>query len=240
MRVVRWVHSALLWAVAIPATVFFASLGSFGALFPSWRASAPWSARTWARLLLWIAACPVRVEGLDGFDSAGRYVIMPNHQSALDIPVLLATLPGGLRAAFWAKASLFSVPFLGLAMRSLGFLPVDRVDRRATVPMFYDSLDRAKEGRSVLVFPEETFGGDELLPFQRGGFLFALRSGMPILPVGIQGTRGALPPGSKLIRRGRVTVRFGRPLETAGLGVGDRERLTESVREAVDQLRGRT
>ena len=228
----------MLWIVAIPATVLFASGGSLVALVPRWRASAPWFARTWGRLLLRVAACPVRVEGLERVDTAGRYVIMPNHESALDIPLLLATLPIELRTAFWAKTSLFSVPFLGMAMRSLGFLPVDRVNRRAAVPMFYDSMERARGGRSVLVFPEETFGGEELLPFQRGGFLFALRTGMPILPVGIEGTREILPPGSKTIRRGRVVLRFGRPLETAGLGVGDRERLTEAVREAMEALRG--
>ena len=83
----------------------------------------------WGRACLLIAGVPVAVEGIEHIVPGERYVIMANHESALDIPVLLAALPTALEVRFLAKKSLFSVPFLGWAMRSAGFVPVDREDR---------------------------------------------------------------------------------------------------------------
>jgi 1-acyl-sn-glycerol-3-phosphate acyltransferase len=196
-------------------------------------------ARWWARLSLAAAGCRLRVEGVARVVPGRRYVVMSNHQSALDPLVLLAVLPTALRCAFWVKRSLFRAPFLGSAMRAMGFVPVDRADRSGAGRMLAGTRRLVGEGRSVLVFPEETYGpGDVLLPFQRGGFLLALREGLPILPVGIQGARASLPPRAKLISPATVVVRFGSPIETAGQGVSGRDRLAEQARQAISELCG--
>ena len=89
----------------------------------------------------------------------------------------------------------------------------------------------------MLVFPEETYGpGDRLLPFQRGGFVFALKTRLPILPVAVLGTRPALPPDARLVAPTTLTVRFGEPIPTAALGVSDRAALTEQTRAAIERL----
>jgi 1-acyl-sn-glycerol-3-phosphate acyltransferase len=196
-------------------------------------------AHLWGRACLSLAGVPVFVEGLDNIVAGDRYVIMANHESGLDIPVLLTALPSFLELRFLAKKSLFGVPFLGWAMRSAGFVPVDRDDRSTAVAMLAQTLDEVRRGASPLVFPEETWTVDgRLLPFQRGGFLVALRTGLPILPVGLEGTRLVLPPDQGVIQPQPVTVRIGPPIPTAGLGVSQRSRLTTITRREIDRLRG--
>jgi 1-acyl-sn-glycerol-3-phosphate acyltransferase len=193
----------------------------------------------WGRTCLVLAGVRVDVEGLEHISEDERYVIMANHESGLDIPVLLTALPTSLELRFLAKKSLFTVPFLGWAMRSAGFIPVDREDRRTAVAMLAQTLEEVRGGASPLVFPEETWTLDgRLLPFRRGGFLVALKSGLPILPVGLEGTRLALPPDEGLIRPQPVTVRIGRPIPTAEVGVSQRGVLTADVRLEIDRLRG--
>jgi 1-acyl-sn-glycerol-3-phosphate acyltransferase len=164
---------------------------------------------------------------------------MSNHESWLDIPALLATIPVQVR--FLAKKSLFSWPFFGWAIASMGFIPVDRENRRTAIRSFEDAAARIRAGRSVLIFPEETRSVDgNLLPFQRGGFLIALKAGIPIVPVGLDGPRRCLPKHSYLLRPGVITVRFGDPIPTVGHGVTDKGQLMDEVRRAVEELRGNT
>lgn len=195
--------------------------------------------RTWARVCLAAAGCRLRVEGLDRLDCGRRYVVMANHGSALDPEVLLAALPAALRCTLWAKRSLFRQPFLGLAMRAASFIPVDRVDRSGAPQLLAETTRQLRQGRSVLVFPEETYGpGDVLLPFQRGGFLLAIKGGLPILPVGVEGAGAALPPRTHLVRPNQLVVRFGEPIETGGCAVSERRRLMDEVRDAISGLCG--
>lgn len=214
-------------------------LGSYGTLVGIIPPRGDWTrkgARLWARIILWSAFVRLRVEGAFRV-GAGPVVFMSNHESWLDIPALLVAIPGQVR--FLAKRSLFAIPFLGWAMRAMGFIPVDRENRRTAVKSFDEAAARIRAGRSVLVFPEETRTPDgSLLPFQRGGFLIALKAGLPIVPVGIQGARRVLAKGSYIVRPGRIVVRFGEPIPTAGLGVTSKGELMDRVRAAIIQLRG--
>ncbi len=188
-------------------------------------------AHLWGRACLRIAGVPVAVEGLDHIVGGRRYVIMANHESGLDIPVLLTALPAALEVRFLAKKVLFDIPFLGWAMRSAGFIPVDREDRSTAAATIRQTLTEIAAGGSPLVFPEETWTLDgRLLPFQRGGFLVAIKSGLPILPVGLEGPRVVLPPDEGVIRPQPVTVRIGRPIPTDGLGISQRRELTAATR----------
>ena len=103
--------------------------------------------------------------------------------------------------------------------------------------MLKETLDRVQDGRSLLVFPEETYGpGDSMLPFQRGGFVAAIKSGLPVLPVAVLGTRAALPPGARIIRPSTLTVRFGDPISTRNLSISRRSDLTAETRAAIERL----
>lgn len=196
-------------------------------------------AHLWGRVCLRLAGVRVTVEGSHHIADGERYVIMANHESGLDIPVLLTALPSSLEVRFLAKKDLFRIPFLGWAMRSAGFIPVDREHRSSAAAMLAQTLGEARHGASPLVFPEETWTLDgRLLPFQRGGFLVALKSGLAILPVGLDGPRRVLPPDEGIIRPGPVTVRIGRPIPTAGKSVSSRVELTDATRREIDRLRG--
>ena len=215
-------------------------MGSYGALVGRIPPKGDWTrkgARLWARIICWAAFVRIRVEHAARVPLPGPVVFMSNHESWLDIPVLLVAVPGQVR--FLAKKSLFSMPFLGWAMRAMGFIPVDRENRRTAIKSFEDAAARIRAGRSVLVFPEETRTSDgALLPFQRGGFLIALKAGLPIVPVGIDGARRCMPKHNYLVRPGRITVRFGEPIPTEGLGVTAKGELMEKVRVQMETLRG--
>jgi len=196
--------------------------------------------RRWARSCLWATGCPIHVEGLEDVEPDRTYVVMANHQSALDIPALLAALPIGLRLTIWAKRPLFSIPFLGWAMRAQGFIPIDREDRSGAAAMIGASRAQLEIGRSALVFPEQTYAPPErMLPFQRGGFVMALRAGRAILPVGVVGTADALPQHARLIRPTALRVRFGPAIEVAGLSISAREDLERQTAKALSRLSGK-
>lgn len=239
MIVARFLRTAFAWVVGGSATVILSLLAVAFAAVPGWRILTFRVARLWGRICIWGTGCPLRIEGLDKVDLDGRYVVMSNHQSALDIPVLMGVLPAEWRTVVWAKKSLFKTPFLGWAMRALGHLPVDRVNRDTAAGLVAETAGRASAATSVLVFPEETYGpGDRLLPLRRGGFVLALKTGLPILPVGAQGLRAALPPDGRLLHPSTIVVRFGRPIVTADLTISDRAALTERVRAEISRLAG--
>lgn len=213
-------------------------LGTYGTLVGVVPPRGDWTrkgARLWARIILWATLVRLEVHGASRVRQE-PVVYMSNHESWLDIPALLVAIPGQVR--FLAKRSLFAIPFLGWAMRAMGFIPVDRENRRTAVKSFDQAAARIRAGRSVLVFPEETRTPDgTLLQFQRGGFLIALKAGLPIIPVGIWGARRVLAKKSYLLRPGRVVVRFGEPIPTAGLGVTAKGELMARVRAAIEALR---
>jgi len=240
MRVASFVFSLFVWPLVILVTLFF-SLAAIVVtpLAPRGRPSL-YLARWWGRIALVLAGVRLRVEGREGLDLEQSYVIMVNHESTVDIPAVIAALPSRLGARILAKQSLFSIPFLGWAMSALGFVAVDRQDRSTAPDMFREAVDKVSGGNSILLFPEETRTGDgRLLPLQRGGFLLALKTRLPILPVGIEGARIALPAKRRVIRPlTRVTVRIGEPIPTRDLPATSRRELMAVTRREIDRLRG--
>ena len=186
--------------------------------------------RAWGRLML--AACGVRleVEGADRIDAKAAYVFAGNHQSALDIPVLLAALPN--RFGWLAKKELFRIPLFGRLMRLTGNIPVDRGEARAALHSLREAVRALEEGRSIFVFPEGTRSPtEEVLPFKSGGFMLAAHSGLPVVPVTIVGTGRVLPPGRwRLGPPGPVRVVIGEPVAVSGRR---RDELARLVRERV-------
>lgn len=227
-------------AVKIAAGLVTAGLGSAAVVagLVSQRAAARVT-HLWGRVCLRLVGAPLSVQGLDHLADNQRYVIMANHESSLDIVTLLTALPPSVELRFLAKKSLFKIPFLGWAMKSAGFVPVDREDRSTAAAMLSQTLDEIANGGSPLIFPEETWTLDgRLLPFSRGGFVVALKSGLPILPVGLEGSRLVLPPNQGIIRPGPVKVRIGEPIATEGLGVSSRKDLMDRTRREIAELRG--
>ena len=232
----RAVRSGIVWAMVLVLTVLFGVPAIFAALVPP---RGDWFlrfARGWARSVLAVAGISVRVLHLERAERGKSVVVAANHESFCDILVLLATLP--MQVRFLAKRSVFRVPVLGWSIAAAGFVPVDRGDRARGAATVGTALQRLEGGRSLVIFPEETrTRNGELLPFKRGAAHLALKSGLPLLPIGIAGTFRILPRGSWEIRPGPVVISVGNPIGVAGRPLRDRDAVAATLRDEIATLR---
>ncbi len=180
-------------------------------------ASADQLLRGWGRDLCAHTGVELEILGRDSLSFDRAYVVMSNHQSHFDIPVIYSAFPGSLRMV--GKQELFKVPIWGRAMRESGFVSVSRSGNRDDAKQ---SMGQAAEalgrGISIWMAPEGTRSMDgQLGAFKKGGFRLALETGTSILPITIDGTRAVLPKKQNLLHRGgHVRVTFGKPIETSG------------------------
>jgi 1-acyl-sn-glycerol-3-phosphate acyltransferase len=219
----------------VGATIVLGSLATlFGWLPP--RGNVVYAlGRVWSRLILAASLVRLRSRFEIPLDSRRGYIFMVNHQSMYDIPALMATTPG--QGRFMAKRGLFQIPIFGWSLKAGGFIPVDRKDRASGEQTFKAALKCLERGHSLLIFPEETRSRDgALLPFKRGGFLLALKTGFEIVPVGIRGSREARGRGSNVIRPGEIVVHYGAPVDPATFGIRGRRELLATVRERIATL----
>ena len=191
--------------------------------------------RLWARGLLGAWGVRLEVEGGETLRPDRSYVVMPNHQSHVDIPVLFAALPAV--PSFLAKKELARVPVLGAALRAGRHVLVERGDRESSRQALDEAARQVADGRTVVVFPEGTRSTDGSLgDLKRGGFLIAKRARVPIVPIRIDGTARVLPVGARTPSPGRVRVRIGEPIGAEQVGRLPTRQLVERVREALGEL----
>jgi 1-acyl-sn-glycerol-3-phosphate acyltransferase len=187
------------------------------------------------------------VTGLDNVPGTGPVIVAANHVSFAD--EFFTPLAARRQIVYFAKAEYFTTPGVrGRAMAAffngMGHVPVERGDPRSAAAVIDVGVDVLRQGRALGIYPEGTRSPDgRLHRFRTGVARVALRSGAPVLPVGLVGTREVQAPGERLWHRGRVEVHFGELLHFADRA--DQERsarvlreVTETVREAVQQLSG--
>ena len=178
----------------------------------------------------------LHISGVDAFDRSKVYVIVSNHQSLADIP-LVAHIRSD--AKWLAKAELFRVPFVGWMMSMSADVPVTRSDRRKAAHALLQCARYLRQGCSVVFFPEGTRSRDgEVLPFNDGPFQLAIRERVPVLPVALDGSRDALPRNSWLFGNHLdIHLRVLQPVPVDGLEVKDAAVLREKVRQKIiDEL----
>ncbi len=189
----------------------------------------------WAERVLSNAKIELSVVGLEHARADEAYVIMSNHQSLYDIPVIFHALQRTIRMV--AKKELFYVPIWAQAMRRTGFVEVDRKRRERAIESLGRAEEALRQGRNVWIAPEGTRSKTgQLGPFKKGGFYMALNSGAKILPVTIRGTRDALPADGWRVRDGaKVEVTIGQPVDVTAYGVERRDDLIAAVRDAIER-----
>ena len=189
----------------------------------------------WSPQVLWIGGINVIVRGAPSIDWSRPYVICANHQSQIDIPLLVAHLPTGLR--FLAKRVLFYIPIFGWMLAIARFIPVDRGKTEKARRSIDNGARRMKKGPSLLVFPEGTRSPDgRVHPFKSGGFILAMKAGVPILPVAVRGTYDIVSKHHLYAHPGKVEVIIGAPIETAQLNLNERNALKEQTFRAVQSM----
>ena len=223
--------------IIIIATIIMGSISLIVSLFdPAGRKQHEIS-RMWSRMLLKVSGVKMRIEGLEKIEPARSYVFVVNHRSLMDTPVVLAHIPVQFR--FLAKKGLFSIPLLGTHLRRARHLPVVRDNPRASLKSMGDAARIIRErGISVLLFPEGGRGVDQLREFKEGAAYIAIKAGVPVVPLGMTGTREVLPMGSMQIMSGEVRLKIGDPIPTADLTIKDRTVLTRKLRDKVADLIG--
>jgi 1-acyl-sn-glycerol-3-phosphate acyltransferase len=178
-----------------------------------------------------VAGMRVNVEGRENIPE-GVCLFVANHTSNADAPAIVGAIPR--RLAIFGRKSLFDIPIVGLAFRLAKFVPVDRGNREAALGSVKQAVEYIKTGSSFLVYPEGTRSPDgRMQRFKKGSFVMAIEAGVPIVPVACAGAHRIMKKNSLIIHPGRVTVRFGKPVDVSGYTVEQRNALAEKVHDAV-------
>ncbi len=166
----------------------------------------------WGRNLTHLTGVVVRSVNRDRVDFTRAYLVMSNHRSHADIPVLLTAIPAPV--SFVAKKELKHIPFMGWAMQIVGMIFIDRRNPTAAIESMKDAGRLIEQGTNILIFPEGTRSedGKSMRPLKKGGFHMALESGAPILPVAVSGTEKVMSKYDFAIHPGCAEVRFGEPI----------------------------
>lgn len=190
--------------------------------------------RFWTRVILAIGGVAVKVRGLSQLDPKRQYVFMVNHQSHIDIPVLVQSLRA-FQLRWIAKRELLWVPFFGWAMWAAKHITVDRSDRFDALGGLKKATEQMKGGISLVFFPEGTRSSDgSLLPFKRGGLLLAVKTRTPIVPITISGSSAILPKGDWRIRGGEIEVTVGAPVGVENYRSGTLRMLALHIQEIIE------
>jgi len=227
-----FLRNLLVWTIGLPITavLFIAVLVAYVAGGGPNAVHA--IATLWFKIILALSGVRVNVRGVENIPKGAPVIFLSNHQGAFDIPALQAYIP--LRYRWVAKKSLFSIPVVGWSMSMAGYIPIEREAARKASKSIDAAAEKIKNGLSVLVFPEGTRSvSGELLPFKRGAFSLAVRSGAPVIPVAITGTKDIMKKGSLSIRPAGVDISIGAPIRTMDM---DEKHLQNAVRAAIEGL----
>lgn len=227
------------WLVLAPVmvivTVIAAVLAALVALAGFPRAANLHVAARWARAIAWLTPMRVEIEGLEHIDPERSYVVVANHLSQYDIPLIYGFSRLDLR---WViKAEVLRIPFVAHGCRAIGHIFIDRGNPDQARQAINDAVERLPAGTGVLFFPEGTRSRNgELLPFRKGAFRVASDRDLAVLPMTVIGTEKLMPPGSLRICPGRARLIIAPPIEPPE-GTTE-QRVAELSRTARDVIAG--
>jgi 1-acyl-sn-glycerol-3-phosphate acyltransferase len=197
--------------------------------------------RRLGRVVARVSPWRLHISGGENLDSNQAYVIVSNHQSLADIPVISHLK---LDTKWLTKAELFRLPVMGWMLRMAGDVPIDRSDRRKGAGAMLQCSRYLRQRCSVVFFPEGTRSPDgQVLPFNEGPFQLAIREQVQILPLVVEGSGTALPRNSWVFgATGNVQLRILDAVSVDGWNMNQVAALRDAVRqriaEELDRLRG--
>ena len=223
----QWIFAGAVTGILFPPFIF---LGSFRkGLTRKGRLSRP-LAKIYCKVLFGAFRVRVVHSGIEQIDPQRPYVFMANHNSIVDPLAVAITIPQPFHCVF--KKELARIPVFGWALLSLGQIMVDRENTEQARASLAGTISGLSGNNSIIIFPEGWVSPDgRLLPLKKGGFHLAIQTGLPIVPVRIEGAREVCPPGgSGHFHKGVISLRVFPPLPVCGKTEADIPDLAERVR----------
>ena len=169
-----------------------------------------------------------------------RYIIMSNHRSHYDIPLMILSLPASIRML--TKKELFRIPLWGRGMAAGEFISIDRHNIEQAKHDLKKAREKMEDGIVLWIAPEGTRSRTGRMgPYKKGGFILAIEAGAQIIPVGIRGSEKVLPPKTwEFFLDQKVDIHIGKPIDTAAYTLENKDELIEAVRREIRILCGET
>ncbi len=183
---------------------------------------------------IFLSGTRITITGQEKIQKNQSYIVISNHQSLFDVWALIGKIPLQLR---WiVKVEIRKMPIFGYALERMGHVYVNRKTRSAAASSLEKAARTIKGGTSVIIFPEGTRSKDgHLLRFRRGGGIIALKSGVPILPVTVNGSRFVLPKTTLRLMPGKIEVIVGDIIDPGQFDENRIDDLMNTVKSAIEK-----
>jgi 1-acyl-sn-glycerol-3-phosphate acyltransferase len=217
------------WTGCALSTAFWATVSILSSLISGTGRIQHYCMRRWSKDNLWLSRAHAQIEGLENIDLRRPQIFVANHSGLHDILSLSAFLP--IQFRWIAKKSLFGVPFMGWHMRRSGYIAIDRENPREAAKSIMEAAKEIQGGVNAIAFPEGTRSRTgELGKFHSGAFALALRTGVPLVPVVLDGSYRVIVPKRLQVNPGvTIRIKIDRPIDLSSYTRVDKHRLMEEV-----------
>lgn len=226
-------------ALKLVIVVLLSALGGVAAIavrpFDRTRRMFHWIPRTHSKIVLRLFGIRLEVRGGENIQPGRPYVYVANHASLFDIPASVVGIPDRIHIVY--KRELHRIPFFGWGLKwGSDYIAIDRGRGTEAAKSLEEAVEKIRGGKSVLLFAEGTRTKDgKLQPFKRGAFHLAVRAGVPVVPVTINGSYNILRKGTFTVNPGRITLVIDKPITVEQDGKDEELRLMNNVRSAIEQ-----
>jgi 1-acyl-sn-glycerol-3-phosphate acyltransferase len=217
------------WTGCALSTAFWATVSILGSLVSGSGRLQHYCMRRWSKDNLWLSRARVEIEGLNNIDAGRPQIFVANHSGLHDILSLAAYLP--IQFRWIAKKSLFRVPFMGWHMRRSGYIAIDRGNPRDAAKSIIEASREIRNGINAIAFPEGTRSRTGTLgSFHSGAFSLALRTGVPLVPIALEGSYRVIAPKTLQVNPGMIIrIIIDCPLDLSSYSKGGKHQLMEDV-----------
>lgn len=220
--------------IILVATILTALTTTIGTTFGNATFWSYYPGMIWSRIIIRVLLLSVRIEGRENMDAKQSYVIVANHQGAFDIFLIYGYINRPFK--WMMKQALRSIPLVGKACESAGFIFVDKSSISKIQHTYEQARKILKDGISVVIFPEgsRTYDGS-VNKFQRGAFQLACELGLPLLPVTINGSFTALPrtKGLGFVERTTLSMQIHPAIAPTDTGIEHERQLMDEVHQVI-------
>ncbi|MCR5481899.1 MAG: 1-acyl-sn-glycerol-3-phosphate acyltransferase [Clostridia bacterium] len=188
---------------------------------------------TWSAGCIKLFDADVRVQGREFLPKEGPVVYVANHQGYADIPVCLSILTN-FQTGFIAKEELAKIPLYGQWIKDIRSVMIQRGDARSSLRAIEEGIEYIKQGFSLVVFPEGTRSrGKDIAEFKKGSLRLATKSGVPVVPITINGTYKIFEETGRIRSGQRVDIIIHEPIETKDMDRAEASQLSERVEKII-------